>query len=211
MKSPVRCLLILCAVFSSAVCSFAQNGGVDGADGPVVEQAAKGGVATLYALDPLAQSFCFRDAGDGLVFQKHELKNRCSDINYNSYYAEHFAVGIEGGRIATIVDLGTVADLKKEYGYEETVGAGQGFASVHFEEGKLVILKDRRAQTMQEVKESAQLFAEPSAGAKAPVKVGHLYLARITDRHDASFQRVVKLLVISHVAGESVTFRWELL
>jgi hypothetical protein len=205
MKSLVRCLIILSAVLTCSICSFAQ----DVASRAVVEKTVKGGVVTLYALDPLAQSFCFRDANDGLIFNQHEVKNRCSDLNFNNYYAEHFAVGIEGGRVGTIVDLGSAGDLKKEYGYEETVGNGQGFASIHFEAGKVVILKDRRARVMQHLKESTQLFAEPTSSANAPVKLGHIYLARITDRHDNSFQLLVKLLVIGYVPGESVTLRWQ--
>ncbi|MDQ2973863.1 MAG: hypothetical protein M3R69_00470 [Acidobacteriota bacterium] len=151
--------MILCTLLAADICSFAQ--GV--VNSRVVEQTGKGGVATLYALDPLAQSFCFRDAGDGHM----------------------------------------------DYGYEETVGGGQGFASVHFEDGKLVILKDRRTRVMQGLNESTQLFAEPTSSANAPVRLGHIYLARLTDRNDPSFQLLVKLLVIGYKPGESVTFRWQ--
>ncbi|MGH9932659.1 MAG: hypothetical protein ACREA9_25930 [Pyrinomonadaceae bacterium] len=206
MKS-VRSLVVLGTLFTCSICVFAQ--GV--ASKKVVEQTVKGGIITLYALDPLAQSFCFRDAGNGHVFQQHEVRNRCSDINYNSYNAEQFAVGIEGGRLGSIVDLGSTEDLKKEYGYEETVGGGQGFASVHLEDGKVVILQDRAERVMQDLKESTQLFAQPAAVAIAPVKIGHVYMARITDRFDSSFQLLVKLLVIGHAPGESVTFRWQTL
>ncbi len=198
MKSLIRGLMILTAVVTLSICGVAQN-----LSRQLVEQKVKGGVVTLYALDPLAQSFCFGDAGDGRIFQEHEVRNRCSDLNFNSYYAEQFAVGIEGGRLGVIVDLGTGEDLKKEYGYEETVGGGQGFASVHFEDGKVVIL------VMQTLQESTQLFGQPTSAAKAPVKVGHLYLARLTDKNDSSFQLLVKLLVIGYVPGESVTFRWQ--
>lgn len=207
MKSLIRSLLTVSAVLTCSIWGFAQ----DGANLGVVEKTVKGGVATLYALDPLAQSFCFRDGGAGLTFQQHAVKNRCSDINFNSYHAEQFAVGIEGGRVGTIVDLGTAGDLKKEYGYEETVGNGQGFASLRFKDGKVVILKERRARVIQDLKESAQLFAQPSSSANAPVKLGHIYLARITDRHDNSFQLMVKLMVVGYVPGESVTFRWQTL
>jgi hypothetical protein len=205
MKSLIRCLLVFCTLLAGAICSFAQGG----VSSRVVEQTGKGGVATLYALDPLAQSFCFRDAGDGHIFQRHEVMNRCSDINFHSYRPEQFAVGIEGGRVGVIVDLGTTDDLRMEYGYEETVGGGQGFASLHFADGKLVILKDRRPRVMQGLKESTQLFEQPTSSANAPVKLGHIYLARITDGNDPSFQLIVKLLVIGYKPGESVTFRWQ--
>jgi hypothetical protein len=206
MKSLIRCFGVLGILCIGAACMFAQN---TANNRQVVEQTVKGGVTTLYALDPLAQSLCFRDAGDGSVFQQHEVRNRCSDLNYNSYYAEHFSVGVEGARLGAIIDLGTAEDLKEQYGYEETVGRGQGFASVHLEDGKVVILKDRRTREMQELKEASQIFAKPTSVARAPVKVGHVYLARISDGYDNSFQLIVKLLVIAHVRGESVTFRWQ--
>jgi hypothetical protein len=205
MRSLIRGLGVIGVLLVCSVCCFAQNTG----NRQDVEQTVKGGVITLYALDPLAQSFCFRDAGDGSVFQQHEVRNRCSDLNYNSFYAEHFAVGIEGARLGAMVDLGTAEDLRKEYGYEETVGRGQGFASVHLEDGKVVILKDRRTRAMQDLKETSQLFLKPTSVATAPVKVGHIYLARITDGYDHDFQLLVKLLVIGYVPGESVTFRWQ--
>jgi hypothetical protein len=206
MNFIIRCLLVLSTLVACSICGLAQA--VVGKD---VETQVRGGVVTLYALDPLSQSFCFRDAGAGLTFQQHEVRNRCSDINFSNYYAEHFAVGIEGGRVGAIVDLGTADDLKKKYGYEETVGKGQGFASVHLEDGKVVILKNRRARAMQELQESAQLLAAPASVAKAAVKVGHIYVARIIDRNDTDFQLLVKLLVIGYVPGESVTIRWQTL
>jgi hypothetical protein len=205
MKSLIRSAVVVGLFLVSSSLVAAQ--GVTNA--PEIEPVTPGGVTTLYALDPLAQSFCFRDAGTGLVFQKNEVRNRCSDINYNSYYAEHFAVGIEGARLGAIVDLGTTEDLKKKYGYEETVGGGQGFASVHFENGKLVILKDRNSREMQNLKEATQIFGQPTPGAKAPVKLGHIYLARIADGRDTNVQVLVKLLVVAHVPGESVTIRWQ--
>lgn len=207
MKSLIRLLLVPWLLLTGFVCVCAQNGAIT----RITETKVIGGVTTLYALDPLAQSFCFRDADTGLVFTQHQVTNRCSDINYNSYYAEQFAVGIEGGRLGAIVDLGTGSDLNKEYGYQETVGGGQGFASVHREAGRVVILKDRRAQLMQDLKEAGQLFTQAAPDAKAAVKIGHVYLARITDRDDKNFEVLVKLLVIGYVPGESVTFRWQAL
>jgi hypothetical protein len=41
--------------------------------------------------------------------------------------------------------------------------------------------------------------------------LGHIYLVRIADTKDKSFQHVVKLMVISYRPEESVTLRWELL
>ncbi len=62
---------------------------------------------------------------------------------------------------------------------------------------------------MQDLKEATQLFAEGASAAKVPVKVGHIYLVRLTDSYDRKYQVLVKLLVVGYVPGESVTFRWQ--
>src|SRR4051794_33892182 len=81
----------------------------------------KGGVTTLYAIDPLAQSLCMKDGGYGLIFQEGQVRNRCSDLNFNSYSRNGFRSGIEGGRQAVLIDLGASDDVQKKYGYSETV------------------------------------------------------------------------------------------
>ena len=169
------------------------------------------GIATLFALDPLTQSFCFRDGGAGAVIQKGQVFNRCSDINFNSYSANAFSVGVEGGREGLIVDLGTPEELRTRHGYAETVGKGQGFASLNVNNGKVMIVRDFREGTRQELKESAQLFDVPKSSASSAVKLGHIYLIRITDRHDKSYEMIAKVMVISHVPNESVTFRWQVI
>lgn len=176
----------------------------------------KTGIVTLYARDPLAQSFCFRDGGFGLVFQENEVRNRCSDINFNGYRqkdeADIFKIAVEGGRQGVISDLGTSDELRKKYAYEETVGNGQGFASLQVKDGKVYILKDRRARTTQELSEPTFLFQQPSSETETvSVKLGHIYLMRLTDRNEKNFERIVKLLVIAHIPNESVTIRWQVM
>jgi hypothetical protein len=168
-------------------------------------------VATLYALDPLAQSLCFADGMPGHVFQENEVKNRCSDVDFGGYNEGSFTVGVEGARRGVIVDLGDATGLRERYGYAETVGGGQGFASLHVEGGRALILKSGRPRAFQELKESAQLFGEARVSASAPVKVGHIYLIRLTDDYDENFQRLGKMKVISYTPGESVTIRWQAL
>jgi hypothetical protein len=196
---------------------FAQSGnsGATGGSQPAermqVDTRVTGGIVTLYALDPLARAFCFADGRDGMIFQNNEVKNRCSDIDFNSYNASSLTVGIEGGRVGRIIDLGNPTELRQRYGYEETVGNGQGFASLRVEDGKLVILRDRRSQAVQDLKESALLFQEGTSGANAPIILGHIYLVRLTDRNDRTFQRIVKLMVNTYTPNESVTIRWQIL
>ena len=113
---------------------------------------------------------------------------------------------VEGG---PSFDLGTAESLMRKYGYQETVGKGQGFASLRLEDGKIVILKDYQAGTVQELEEGALLLGETRGSAKAAVEVGHIYLIRLTDRHEKQFGLMAKLIVIDHRPNESVTVRWE--
>ena len=165
-----------------------------------------GGITTLYAYDPLASSLSFGDGEYGHVFHDNELKNRNSDIDFGSYGAGELSVGIEGGRVGAIVDLGTGRDLQQRYQYSDTVGAHQGFASLRLENGQLVIRKGQNER--QPVKE-AELLSTPKSVARAPVASGHIYIVRIVDTHDASFERMAKLVVLESRVNESVTFRWE--
>lgn len=172
----------------------------------------KTGIITLYARDPLAQSFCFRDGTYGAVFQESEVRNRCSDINFNGYRADSLSIGVEGARQGVIIDLGTPDELQKRYGYAETVGGGQAFASLRVKDRKIHVLLDRRAHTSQEVSDTNLLFQKPSSDTKSmPAKLGQIYLVRLTDRNEKDFELLVKLLVIAHVPNEFVTVRWQVL
>lgn len=169
------------------------------------------GLATLHALDPLSSTLCLKDGRPGRGFQDNEVRNRCSDIDFNSYNTGAFTVGIEGARLGNIIDLGTAEDLKKKYGYQETLGQGQGFASLRMEGSRLVILKDRRTGTVQELEEARELLEASRKGAAAAVRLGHIYLMRLTDGHDKTFNLMAKLIVVDYRPNESVTIRWQLL
>jgi hypothetical protein len=199
--------VVLLLIFSENL--FAQS---SNAPGETSEPKIQGGVATLYALDPLAHTFCFRNGQDGYVVQKNEIRNRCSDLEFNRYNAGSFTVGNEGGRVGMIIDLGIADELKQKYGYEESSPAtGRGFISLRVANSKIVILKDRKAQTVQELKESEDLFKDGKSLATLPIKSGHIYLVRLTDTHDKSFELLAKMIVIAYIPNESVTIRWQLL
>lgn len=212
--SSTHCCAVLTFLLSLA-CLLAQGGtsganGVQAAERTQLDARVTGGVVTLYARDPLARTFSFADGKDGHIFQNNEVRNRSSDIDFDNYNAGNFTVGVEGGRIGRIIDLGNTTELRQRYGYEETVGNGQGFASLRIER-RVVILKDRRSQTVQELRESTSLFQEGVAGANTAIRLGNIYLVRLTDRHDKAFQRIVKLMVIAYTPNESVTIRWHVL
>ena len=169
-------------------------------------------IVTLYALDPLARTFCFGDGKYGQIFSDGSIYNRRSDIDFNNYNNGSFSVGIEGAEVGAIIDLGSSADVQKKYKYQETIGNGQGFASIHRKNRTLFILKNNSYDHIfQPMEESNELFQSGRSVASASVTLGHLYLLRITDATDVGFERIVKMLVIAYQPYEWVTIRWEIL
>ncbi|HJY26837.1 MAG TPA: hypothetical protein VJ306_02290 [Pyrinomonadaceae bacterium] len=171
----------------------------------------RGGVFTLYLLDPLARNFCFKDGKEGMAFVNNKWENRCSDLSYTSAGNGSLVTGIELNRVAAIVDLGTPNDLRGRYGYDDAENGGVGFASLRLEEDKIMVLQDNSDAvkvTWQPLKEASQL-SEVKSSANAPIKLGHIYLVRIADSRDKSFQMTVKLMVIAYRPDEAVTLRWE--
>lgn len=170
------------------------------------------GVFTMYALDPLARTFCFKDGKEGMAIAGNQWGNRCSDINYSLAGNGVLVAGIEVNRVAAIVDLGTGNQLRERYGFEDADNGGVGFASLRLEGNKITVLQeDNTRPVWQALKEGPQLFTDVKASANAPIKLGHIYLVRIADTKDKSFQQIVKLMVIAYRPEESVTLRWELM
>ena len=174
----------------------------------------RSGIFTIYAMDPLARTLCFTDGKEGMAFVSNKWENRCSDLSYTLAGGGSFVTGIEINRQAAIVDLGTANDLRGRYGYEDAENGGVGFASLRLEGDKVTILQDDNGKfkaSWQTLKEGSQLFSEVKSSANAPIELGHIYLVRIVDSKDKSFQQIVKLLVIAYRPEEAVTVRWELM
>lgn len=214
MKSSLSWLA--CATFIVLLCWCGPTRAQDARPGvekrPRPESQARGGINTLYALDPLARALCFRDGREGLMFRSNRVENRCSDMSFTLAGGGSLVTGIEANRVGAIIDLGTADDLRERYGYDDAEGGGEGFASLHVQGDKLVILKeDNPQEKLQPLREAPALFSSARPSANAPVKLGHLYLLRITDKKDGSFQLLVKLMVIAYTPNESVTLRWALI
>jgi hypothetical protein len=158
-------------------------------------------ISTLYSNDPVAHTLCLIDGREGGVFQDGEARNRCSHIDFDTYKLGNLTVGIQGGEAGAIVDLGSWRDLR----------TNQAFPQIRFIEGKVLMVQDPRFGKPEELTAAAQLFQPSKSLASVEALPGHIYLARITDRHNKDFQILVKLLVLTAKPGESVTFRWELL
>ena len=189
----VSCFLLL-AVRSSA-----------GAD--PVAAAAGMRLTTLYRLDPLRSVISLATGENGHEIQDFYVANRGSDIDFGNYGADALTVAIEESRLGSIVDLGTADDLARRYGYKESVGGGQGFASLHLDSGRLVVTTAARG-TFQALQEGKLLSQRVASNTAAPAVLGHIYLVRIIDPRDHAFERIAKILVVAHVPNESVSIRW---
>jgi hypothetical protein len=213
MKSLLVCIVLMLAGLGFPNLLRAQTPAM-----PDDKQAApskkRGGIFTLYAMDPLARTLCFNDGKEGMAFVNNKWENRCSDLSYTLAGNGSLVTGIELNRIAAIVDLGTANDLRGRYSFEDAENGGVGFASLRLEGGKITILQDDNGKfkaSWQPLEESAKVFAEAKSSANAPIQLGHIYLVRITDTRDKSFQLIAKLMVIAYRPEEAVTVRWELL
>ncbi len=167
----------------------------------------RGGIFTMYAIDPLARTLCFSDGKEGMVFTDTTWVNRCSDL---SFAGSNLVAGIEADRPGAIVNLGTADELSNRNGFEDAQGGGTGFASLHLRGDKIMVLKqDFGKQEFQPLQEASKLFTEVGSSVAAPIKLGHIYLVRTTDKKEKSTQQLVKLMVIAYRPDESVTLRWE--
>jgi hypothetical protein len=210
MKRFVVNILLFIMVLCSSQLLHAQTGA-----NPDDKQAPRkrGGVFTMYVLDPLARTLCFSDGKEGMAFVNNQWGNRCSDLSYSPAGNGSFVAGIEQNRMAAIVDLGSPNDLRTRYGFEDADNGGVGFGSLRLEGDKVTILHEDNSKTepvWQPLEENPKLL-EVKSSATAAIKLGHIYLVRIADTKNKSFQQTVKLMVIAYRPDEAVTLRWELL
>jgi hypothetical protein len=176
----------------------------DRGDGPAD---ATSKLATLYAFDPIQSSICFNDSGVGYVLRENRVFNRCSHLAFNIYQKDSITAGIQGGERGYIVDLGDAKTLKQKYGYEETVGNSQGYASLHVADETVVVLKNYKEQSYQPLREAKTLFNDADEQSSAPVNLGHIYLVRIKRKEPAK-DILIKALIVAYRPGESVVLRW---
>ena len=210
MKTLLVCFILLLAGFGAPQLLRAQVPAL-----PDEKQAPRrrSGIFTLYALDPLSRTVCFSDGKEGMAFVNNNWENRCSDLSYTLAGNGSLVSGIELNRVAAIVDLGTANELRERYGYDDADNGGVGFGSLRLEGSKITILHDNdnpSKPTWQPLQEAAKL-ADVKSSANAPIQLGHIYLLRIVDSRDKSFQQIVKIMVIAYRPEEAVTVRWELL
>ena len=213
MKSLLVSIVLLLAGFGLPQFVRAQTPAMPD-DKQAAQPRKRGGIFTMYAVDPLARTLCFTDGKEGMAFVNNKWENRCSDLSFTLAGGGSLVSGIELNRMAAIVDLGTANDLRGRYSYEDAEFGGVGFASLRLEGDKVTILQDDNGKfkaSWQTLQEGSKLFSEVKSSANAPIQLGHVYLVRIVDTKDKAFQQIVKLMVIAYRPEEAVTVRWELM
>jgi hypothetical protein len=196
---------VLCVLCAAALLGTSERpdaaGRADGEEG-------SGGLVTLYPDDPLARTFSFEKGLYGGRFEDRVVRICGADVDVENYLPGEFMVAIEPGTSGSIVDLGTAESVRVRYGYQETFGGAEGFASIRNDRGRFEILKKYATQTYQTLEEGRTLA---KAANHAPIVDDHLYLVRLASADRPPVERFVKLLVVSYSPGESVTFRYECL
>ena len=173
-----------------------------------------GGLVTLYQLDPVAQSFDFTDYHAGDILKDHRVLANGAEIDFGTYHADSLTVADSNGSTGRIIDLGTSKTLQAKYDNRETVGDGQGFASIH-RKGTAFLIGQRRdkedGSKYQELSEGAQLLTDLHPLDFAAVTLGHIYLLHVVRSLPSPADTFVKFLVVAYQPGQSVTFRWEMM
>ncbi len=208
MKITATVTLIGCV----ALLLLAATDGMSGASPAPTESTAPvtGGIATLRLLDGETCSMSLLTGEPGGLAQDHELRNHDSHVVYGRYHDGEFKVGIQGGQIGRIVDLGSVDELRARLGFSDTVPGRQGFSSVHLRDGRFVIRGAAGSnETFQACPEADRVLEAGVATDHAPVALDHVYVLRLTDRNHEAFDLRAKLHVIGYEPGQSVTVRWE--
>lgn len=198
----------LLVVLSSVVClAWAQP--LPGPSGPVAAATTK--QATLYQRDFIRRTVSLATGEYGHAIHDNMVVNVDSELDFGNYYPNMLLAGVQGSQVGRLYDLGTSDELAQRYGYQETGGGGQGFASIHFEGSQLVILADYATQTFQPFTEGARFYHSlpPSTSQPIGAQVGHIYLVLIHDLNDPTFERFAKLIVTAHTDDEQVTVAWE--
>jgi hypothetical protein len=194
----------------NSVASSAPQHGMNGAAPHVTPEdwIDQGALITLYAADTTTAAMDFHMGNPGSIIQDHEVRNRNSHMAFGVYGANAFVIGIQGGDKGYLVDLGSSTELAERYQYAETVGNNQGFASIRFVDGELVIRSDNHDNKLQPLGINEALASQDRNAKQAPVVYGHVYVARVQRDENPAKDLYAKFKVVEFIPDQSVTIRW---
>ncbi|KAL9655467.1 hypothetical protein ABK040_011862 [Willaertia magna] len=151
--------------------------------------------------DPFSSSWNFYCNLPGIGPQDYASVNYGSDIRtWWSGSDNYFEVGIQGGDTGYIVDLGEESDIRSQYGISNNVA--YVFSSIGFKDNQLQLVKSATSKDATYVPLNGTviqaLFQQQSYGNKLPIRLGHVYLVRITE--GASDTRIISKFKVTMTA-----------
>ncbi len=181
---------------------------------PPPPAASAGGTSrlvTLHAGDPVTHVLNLADGTFGARIEGPRLVERRAHLDYGNYKDDALTVALEEDDRGVLLDLGHWADLARTYEFDEVVGGGIAFASLSSADGDVRIARRLPKDAFQKLREGRPLLAATVGERQVslPPVPGHIYLARVEDRHRKTAPVYAKFLVVSHVPGDHVTLRWD--
>jgi hypothetical protein len=169
-------------------------------------------LVTLHAGDPVSHTLDLAQGDFGARIEGTRLLESPAHLDYGNYADDAFTFALDEDDRAVVVDLGHWGDLAKAYEFPEADGGGIGFATISYsaEESDFRIARRVPKDGFQNLREGRALLATVAGDHRVAVHPvpGHVYLVRIQDRLRKRPAVHAKLLVVSHVPGDHVTFRW---
>jgi len=167
-------------------------------------------VVTLYANDDLLSSIDFRTGGPGARLADGEIDLRGAQLVYHALRANHLSFGFVYDELAEVVDLGELFVTPDARVLDDAAKFPISVFHTLFLDGGRVAYRDARGRTVR-LPEGLRILGPLVTDGTRHVepRVGHVYLLRTRDRSAAAGKdRLVKLEVVDHEPGRTLTLRW---
>jgi hypothetical protein len=163
---------------------------------PASSDPREGSLAKLHAFDDFSATLGFPSGASGYIVEENEVRNRTSHLAFERWVKGALVVGIQGGSVGVVKDIGDVRLRRTECSVLPFLTQREG------------TVFDTSLEKSGIPEAGIALHDEASSCAAAEVHVGHIYLIRIDDPERFLFAAV---RVVEHVPGQSVTLRWRML
>ncbi len=173
---------------------------------------AEGGIIVLRAADDLGFTLDFRTGASGAVIEDGELRLDQALIVFERLAPGHLSIGFNAESGADLVELGSL--LIPPVRTKDDVAPNlplRAFFTLGATRGDFFYgIPGSRTVRLPEVSSLFAAYAPRGVRHFRPV-VGEAFVLRLVPRLRQSEELAVKLLIVDHEPGRSVTLRWALL
>jgi len=169
-------------------------------------------VSTLYGRDPLWRAIDFDTNQAGEVFSTGNggvggVYNQNGMLDFDNYLSGGISAGVQGGQMAVLLDLGTESVISAQYSGGNYYNP---WTELFYNESMRELVLISSSGVSAPLIENSLFFANSTSSGYSSLNVaeGHVYLVRFYDRYDASFERMIKILVVDYIPNEALTIRW---